>query len=93
MINCVKIEMIYTKCVIELEPTYENFHKSVFLLDAKKDKMFPIEQNISHLQKLITYANQRLVILPGAGIHYGNVEAIVTTLNSNEAHGTRIVRI
>lgn len=52
----------------------------------------PIEQNISHLQKLIAYADQRVGILPGAGIHYKNVESIVTTLNSNEAHGTRIVR-
>lgn len=50
-----------------------------------------IEDNLERLKELITYADGRLIILPGAGITNENVEAIATALNVTEAHGTKIV--
>lgn len=50
-----------------------------------------IEENITHLKKLVSYANNRIIILPGAGIRHDNVNQILTHLNLSEAHGTRIV--
>ncbi|MGG5359413.1 MULTISPECIES: copper homeostasis protein CutC [unclassified Enterococcus] len=51
----------------------------------------PIEENLSHLKKLIDYANERLIILPGAGISYQNAEAVAEALGVSEVHGTKIV--
>lgn len=53
----------------------------------------PISENLSYLQELIEYANDRIIILPGAGITADNVDEVVTTLGVNEAHGTKIVRL
>lgn len=53
----------------------------------------PITDNLPRLKELIDYAGDRLIILPGAGITYKNVDAIVTELGASEAHGTKIVPI
>ncbi|WP_137665081.1 copper homeostasis protein CutC [Enterococcus hulanensis] len=51
----------------------------------------PIFETAPHLLKLISYANERIIILPGAGIRFDNVDELLTTLKLSEAHGTRIV--
>lgn len=53
----------------------------------------PITDNIAHLKALIAHANNRLLILPGAGITFENAEAIATSLEVTELHGTKIVAI
>lgn len=50
-----------------------------------------IEENLPHLKELVDYAAGRLIILPGGGIHSGNVDKITAALGVNEAHGTKIV--
>ena len=52
-----------------------------------------IIDNIPHLIKLIDHANRRIIILPGAGIRFDNVDYVLAQLNLSEAHGTRIVAI
>lgn len=51
----------------------------------------PIENNLTHLKKLIDYANNRLIILPGGGISTKNLSLITKELTVNEVHGTAIV--
>lgn len=50
-----------------------------------------IEENYPHLQQLIQYADNRLIILPGAGITFKNATKIATRLSINEVHGTKII--
>lgn len=50
-----------------------------------------IEENFTHLKKLIHYANQRIIILPGGGITSKNASVIATELSVSEVHGTKIV--
>lgn len=52
-----------------------------------------ILENLPWLKELITHADNRLTILPGAGINAENVTDIVSELGVNEAHGTKIVSI
>lgn len=52
-----------------------------------------IVENIPHLKKLISYANGRIIILPGAGIRFDNVNQVFSQLDSSEAHGTKIVNV
>ncbi len=51
----------------------------------------PIEGNVDRLRRLMAYARGRVVVLPGAGITYGNVAHIARELDAGELHGTRIV--
>ena len=51
----------------------------------------PIDKNLNHLARLIAYAANRVIILPGGGITWKNAERIASTLNVQEVHGTRIV--
>lgn len=51
----------------------------------------PIEDNFNHLKELITYANDRIIILPGGGISDKNLDTVVNALQVNEVHGTKIV--
>ncbi|MFP8917500.1 copper homeostasis protein CutC [Enterococcus innesii] len=51
----------------------------------------PIEDNFDHLKELITYAGERLTILPGGGISFENAQHVADTLGVKEVHGTRIV--
>lgn len=50
-----------------------------------------IIENIPHLKELISYADGRIIILPGAGIRSDNVDQVFEQLNLSEAHGTRTV--
>lgn len=50
-----------------------------------------IVENFAHLRKLIEYAADRLIILPGAGITYRNAASVLDALSINEVHGTKIV--
>ncbi|KAF9404385.1 hypothetical protein HW555_014359 [Spodoptera exigua] len=50
-----------------------------------------IEENFEHLNALIEYANDRIIILPGGGISDKNVETVINELKVNEVHGTKIV--
>lgn len=52
-----------------------------------------ITENFVHLGDLIRYAKDKLIILPGAGITYKNVDEIVRSLNVFEVHGTQIVNL
>lgn len=53
----------------------------------------PILDNLDRLKELITYADGRILILPGAGITFENVDQIVKKLDVTEAHGTKIVNL
>lgn len=50
-----------------------------------------IAENIPHLQELIAYASDRLIILPGSGITAKNYLTVTKALNVKEVHGTKIV--
>lgn len=50
-----------------------------------------IEDNFDHLARLIEYAGDRLIILPGGGITTANRDAVAAALGVSELHGTRIV--
>ncbi|MGB3566711.1 MAG: copper homeostasis protein CutC [Priestia megaterium] len=43
------------------------------------------------IRELITYANDRMIILPGGGIHEGNAERVMKETKAAELHGTKIV--
>ncbi|MEY8445413.1 copper homeostasis protein CutC [Enterococcus ratti] len=51
----------------------------------------PIEEHFEYLKKLIAYANNRLIILPGGKINDTNLNTVVKELGVNEAHGTKII--
>lgn len=51
----------------------------------------PIVQTLDNIKKYIDYADGRIVILPGGGINYQNVDEIAEKLNVKELHGTRII--
>lgn len=46
---------------------------------------------LPHLKDLVDYANGRIIILPGGGVHQDNCEMIATKLGVNEVHGTKIL--
>ncbi|MQR87804.1 copper homeostasis protein CutC [Bacillus megaterium] len=48
-------------------------------------------QNLHMIRELITYANDRIIILPGGGIHEDNAEAVIKETKAAELHGTKIV--
>ncbi|MBK0006840.1 copper homeostasis protein CutC [Bacillus sp. S35] len=48
-------------------------------------------QNLHMLRELITYANERIIILPGGGIHEGNAERVMKETKAAELHGIKIV--
>lgn len=47
--------------------------------------------NLDTLQELIEYANDRIIIIPGAGITKENRDLVIEKTNAKEIHGTRIV--
>lgn len=51
----------------------------------------PIEQHLDHLKKLVDYAADRIIILPGGGITAKNAKTIAEMLGVKEVHGTRVV--
>ena len=53
----------------------------------------PILQNVERLRELVSYANGRLVILPGGGITWQNAQQVATRAGVHEIHGTKIVRL
>lgn len=57
----------------------------------------PLKEDInaclSHLKSTISYADNRIEILPGGGINKLNVVSITQQLSVNQAHGTKIVTI
>ena len=53
----------------------------------------PISENYQHLRELISYANERLIILPGGGVNYENAAEVAEVLGVTEVHGTKIVNI
>lgn len=50
-----------------------------------------IEDNVDNLQRLINYAGERIIVMPGGGITAGNVDSLYRRLGFCEVHGTRIV--
>ncbi|WP_209368269.1 copper homeostasis protein CutC [Priestia megaterium] len=48
-------------------------------------------QNLHMIRELITYANDRIIILPGGGIHEGDAERVMKETKAAELHGTKIV--
>lgn len=53
----------------------------------------PIEKNLEYINDLISYANNRIILLPGGGIDYKNVDSVVSFLQVKEVHGTKIVEL
>ena len=53
----------------------------------------PIADNLGRLRRLIEHAAGRLIILPGGGITFENVESVAEALGVSEVHGTKIVRL
>lgn len=53
----------------------------------------PINTHYEWLQILINYTNQRIIILPGGGINYQNIDQVVKKLMIDEVHGTKIVKL
>lgn len=51
----------------------------------------PIEKNLEYINDLISYANNRITILPGGGITHENVDSVVNFLQVKEIHGTKVV--
>ncbi|WP_119327432.1 copper homeostasis protein CutC [Companilactobacillus musae] len=51
----------------------------------------PIDQTLDNIKKYIDYADGRIVILPGGGINYQNVDEIAEKLSVKELHGTKII--
>ena len=51
----------------------------------------PIDEALTHLKKLIAYADGRITILPGGGITHENCDRIAQALNVNQLHGSKIV--
>lgn len=51
----------------------------------------PIEANFPHLKRLVQYAAKRIIILPGAGVNFLNVNQVCAELNVSEAHGSKII--
>lgn len=47
--------------------------------------------NLDTLQELIEYANDRIIIIPGAGITKENRDLVIEKTNAKEIHGTKIV--
>lgn len=43
------------------------------------------------IKKLLLQANSRITIIPGAGLHTGNIEAFLCDVKCCEIHGTKIV--
>lgn len=52
-----------------------------------------IEDNLGHLRALMGAADDRLIILPGAGITFRNAGAVAEALGARELHGTKIVEL
>lgn len=53
----------------------------------------PIADNLDRLAVYIERAAGRLIILPGAGITWENVDAVAEHLGVGECHGTKIVKV
>lgn len=53
----------------------------------------PIENHFEKLKELITYANNRIIILPGGGITHNNAALVYENLGVAEVHGTKIVGV
>lgn len=53
----------------------------------------PIIQNLEYLNDLISYANERITILPGGGITFENAETVAAFLKAKELHGSQIVNL
>ncbi|WP_034550741.1 copper homeostasis protein CutC [Carnobacterium funditum] len=51
----------------------------------------PIETTLFHLKKLVDYAKDRIVIMPGGGITDENAQAVIDFLGVNEIHGSKIL--
>lgn len=51
----------------------------------------PIEDNLSHLRRLVGLSGGNPIILPGGDITYRNARAVAEALSVREVHGTRII--
>lgn len=50
-----------------------------------------VEMNFPVLKKYVQHAGGRITIMPGGGVHFGNVASVASCLGVKELHGTRIV--
>lgn len=67
----------------------ENHFDRILVHGGSLDK--PIENNLKKLRKLVEYADDRIIILPGGGITLANRAKVVEELGVNEVHGTKVV--
>lgn len=51
----------------------------------------PIEETLPWLKKLMEYAGERIIILPGGGITEENATEVADYLDAKELHGTKLV--
>lgn len=48
-------------------------------------------ENLESLKELIEYANDRIILIPGAGINEENRDIVIEVTGAKEIHGTKIV--
>lgn len=48
-------------------------------------------ENLESLKELIDYANDRIILIPGAGINEKNRDMVIEATGAKEIHGTKIV--
>ena len=48
-------------------------------------------ENLESLKELIDYANDRIILIPGAGINEENREMVIEATGAKEIHGTKVV--
>jgi len=48
-------------------------------------------ENLESLKELIDYANDRIILIPGAGINEENRDMVIEATGAREIHGTKIV--
>lgn len=66
-------------------------HGVTRILTHGGSNLVPIEQHLEYINDLISYANNRITILPGGGISYKNIDTVTSFLKVKEVHGTQIV--
>lgn len=53
----------------------------------------PIEEALPHLAEVVSWADGRIIVLPGGGVTWENAARVADALGVGEVHGTRIVRL
>ncbi|MDF7638997.1 copper homeostasis protein CutC [Lactobacillus sp. ESL0791] len=66
-------------------------HRVIRILTHGGSLQQPIIANLAHIKEIISWADGRIVILPGGGITAANCEQVAKKLRVSQVHGTKIV--